>query len=394
MKATPSTRFKITAFKNAGGSVSWRVSGTKRNGERIRENYPRENDARCRQTELEAEFLQGQSEIMLRATKLTEPQIRVAESIFTLFPDADQVRERFMSFLQCGAAIAPVVTGDGKTIDEAFKKFKDWLDGKPDETGNNVCTLRDISKKSLRLRVNAFVQSCGHVRLSEITPERVEEYLAALKGISATTKSNYMRDISRFFSWCIERPRKWIASNPCEQITVARDEKGAPEILSVESCEKLLRAAEDANLAAYTAIGLFAGLRPFEISRLTWKQINLQDGEIRLEKNQTKTGRARVVAICDTLAAWLKAYEGQPIFPKGWHKQFRAVKKAAGITKWPVDCMRHTSISHYFRKSGSYGQTAERYGNSEAIIKQHYQGLTSTADMNAFYAIKPTAKGK
>jgi integrase len=390
MKATTSTRFKITPFENAGGSMSWRVSGTRRNGERIRENYPRENDARCRQTELEAEYLQGQSEIMLRSTKLTEAQVRVAESIFTLLPDAEQVRERFMRFLQNGAATAPAVNASGKTIDEAFEAFKGWLDGKPDESGNNICTLREISRRSLRLRVNAFVQSAGHARLDEITPERVEEYLGALKGITATTKSNYMRDISRFFSWCIERPRKWLASNPCEQISIARDSKSAPEILSVENCEKLLEAAEKGGLAAYTAIGLFAGLRPFEISRLTWKQINLADKEIRLEKSQTKTGRARVVEICDTLAAWLKAYEGQEIFPSGWHKRFRAVKTAAGIKRWPIDVMRHTSISHYFRKTGSYGQTAERYGNSESIIKQHYQGLSSTADMKTFYALKPT----
>jgi hypothetical protein len=30
------------------------------------------------------------------------------------------------------------------------------------------------------------------------------------------------------------------------------------------------------------------------------------------------------------------------------------------------------AISHFFRKTGSYGPTAEQFGNSESIIKLHY----------------------
>jgi hypothetical protein len=51
--------------------------------------------------------------------------------------------------------------------------------------------------------------------------------------------------------------------------------------------------------------------------------------------------------------------------------------------------MRHTAISHYFRKTGSYGLTAEQFGNSEAIIKRHYQGRVSSEDTRKFYALLP-----
>jgi len=51
--------------------------------------------------------------------------------------------------------------------------------------------------------------------------------------------------------------------------------------------------------------------------------------------------------------------------------------------------MRHTAISHYFRKTGSYGFTAEQFGNSEAIIKNHYQGRVSSEESKAFYQIMP-----
>jgi hypothetical protein len=54
--------------------------------------------------------------------------------------------------------------------------------------------------------------------------------------------------------------------------------------------------------------------------------------------------------------------------------------------------MRHTAISHYFRKTGSYGQTAEQFGNSEAIIKTHYQGRVTSEDTKRFYRLRPARK--
>jgi len=49
--------------------------------------------------------------------------------------------------------------------------------------------------------------------------------------------------------------------------------------------------------------------------------------------------------------------------------------------------LRHTSISHYFRQTGSYGKTAEFHGNSESIIKAHYQGRVTSAETKQFYAL-------
>ena len=50
--------------------------------------------------------------------------------------------------------------------------------------------------------------------------------------------------------------------------------------------------------------------------------------------------------------------------------------------------------SHYFRHTGSYGQTAEQFGNSEAIIKAHYQGRVSSDDTQKFYALRPKKGGR
>ena len=47
-----------------------------------------------------------------------------------------------------------------------------------------------------------------------------------------------------------------------------------------------------------------------------------------------------------------------------------------------------------FRPTGSYGLTCEMAGNSEAIVKQIYQGRVSSADTAKFFAILAMKTGK
>ena len=131
---------------------------------------------------------------------------------------------------------------------------------------------------------------------------------------------------------------------------------------------------------------------PTEAARLTWQNVNLNDRELRLEGTQTKTGRPRVIPICDTLAAWLKACEDKPFWPASAVNDWKTVRRKAGFEKWCQDVLRHTAISHYFRRTGSYGQTAEQFGNSESIIKLHYQGRVTSQDTDRFYRLKPRRK--
>jgi integrase len=246
-----------------------------------------------------------------------------------------------------------------------------------------------------------FASSIPNAKVADITPEVIENYLDTRR-IEPESRDNDKRAISRFFSWCIERPRRWITHNPAREVKVARPEKRPPAILSVQQSERLLRTAEEfeyGKVAPYVALCLIGGLRPTEAQRLTWEQVNLTDAEIRLEGSQTKTGKPRVVTIHPTLKEWLMAYRDFPLCPSSWRKRFDALRIKAGfgtpcsggsgLEPWPPDVMRHTAISHAFRECGSYGLVAERFGNSEAIIKCYYQGRVSSADTKCFYSIKP-----
>lgn len=372
-------RFKLQPFGNRGGTVSWRVSGSQRDGTRIRENFADEQAARCRRIELESEFHAGQTETAMRATKLTHEQVQLAEvAIIKLGDDWLRLLDAVDHWKRSGKTKA---NSESPRLDDAVDQYLAWLAASP---------LRDATKRHWKTRMTLFKNTTRNLRVADVTPETIDGFLASRK-VSASGKDTDRRAVSRFFSWCIERPRRWTVANPCREVRVDMGEAKPPQVLTVADCEKLLRAAEGYKgglLVPYVAVCLFAGLRPFEAARLPRTQINLADGELRLESSQTKTKRARVVTICPTLKAWLTRYKGET-FPANWRKEFAAVRKAAKITEWPADVLRHTAVSHHFRLTGSYGQTADQFGNSEAIIKAHYQARVSGEDTKKFYALLP-----
>ncbi|HZR17968.1 MAG TPA: hypothetical protein VFE51_11665 [Verrucomicrobiae bacterium] len=372
-------RFKIIDFKNNGGTKSFRVIGTNRQGKQIRENFADLKAAQCRQVELMADFLGRQGEdTSLRATTLSPERLRIAEACFVRLDADDDMYLAVDHWLKHGKANAVL---ESPRLDKAVEEFNEWLSGQD-------CTLRKRTKGNLRLRVGIFGNSVPNLRVSDVTPDHIDDFLGKLK-CSPVTRDNYRRVVSRFFSWCVQRPRRWTATNPCREIRVEKGERPPPAILTVAESQSLLQAAGAFGLAPYVSVCLFAGLRPTEASRLTWEAVNLKDREIRLEGNQTKTGRGRVVTICNTLHAWLTAHKDESFSPLNLGEKFQAAREAAGIKTWIPDVMRHTAISHYFRKTGSYGQTAEQFGNSESIIKAHYQGRVSSDDTKKFYALRP-----
>lgn len=373
--AQPKGTFSIVEFTNESGTLSYRVSGTKLDKTRVRKNFTSERAALAEKNALETEAINAEENQRLRLTSLTPEQVRLAEIAFTKLKIDDDLLRSVESW---NAHAEQVGTVNAKTVESAHKEFVDWVDATKE--------LRDHSKRNLKTRIG-LLDSLFALSLSSITPEQIEKLL--VRDVSGITRDNDKRALSRFFSWCMERPRHWIKVNPCSAVQIEKAQKAAPTILTVEQCRKLMRAAEAhkaGRCVRYTALCLFGKLRPFEAQRVTAAQINLHDKEIRLEASQTKTGRSRVVSICKTLKAWLEAYPGEVHYGR---KDLDAVKQGV---PWSNDILRHTGISHFFRKTGSYGLTAEESGNSEPIIKAHYQGRVSSADTKRFYKILPKKK--
>mgnify|MGYP001765886547 CR=1 FL=1 len=418
-------RFRILPFQNLRtGSQSWRVYGIKRDGTMIRENYQDPELARLRHIELESGYHANDATEKpgLRATRLTDDAIRIAETALARLDRAEDLLVAVDHWIRHGRKER---IAESPRLDDAVRQFTAWL-----ETAKH---MKEPTRKNLRLRVACFSNSVPNLRVSEFTRDTVFPYLKS-REVDPASRDNDRRALNRFFAWCMFRDRQWTRVNPC---ALARNEKkeyewlcstenAPPAILSLDECRRLMDSAtrhRRGRLVPYVTLCLFGGLRPDEAARIPWAQINLDDGEIRIEAHQTKVKAPRVVKMNATLKAWLLAYRNRPIVPRNFRRDFDAVKLAAGfgskktedrvnrgtwnqkkrswikppkpveLNEWVEDIMRHTAISHHWRNCGSYGTTAEQHGTSESVIKKHYQGRVSSEDTKRFYKIMPSRKG-
>lgn len=379
-----SVGFRIVPFVNRSGSKSWRVTGWAE-GRRIRENHESEARALARRRELEADHLTAQPEPeALRATQLSAEELHESEAAWVRLRAAEARPGSLLAavehWLRNGREVQPEIVYFGDALDQ----FLTWV--------NQTPTLRDRTKKNLRNRLEHFRLRVGHRAVYQITPDDVDRFLNS-RQVSQRSRANDRLVLSRLMSWCMERPRCWIKSNPVAVVKVEVGELEEPTILTVAQAEALLRAAQETDggrMVPYLAVGLFAGIRNAELGRLTWEQFNLADGTVRLEGRQTKPGKARVVDLQPNLIAWLKWCDKRELRDLAYdQRSFARVREAAGFKDWPVNAIRHTGLSFMLKRLGSFADTAMAGGNSEKMLREHYVGRVSAADTERFFAILP-----
>jgi integrase len=377
--------FKLSHFTNPSGQTVWRVSGTKKDGSRVRQNFKTELEATARKQELETEGLNHQP-IPFRQTKLTPEQIQDAERAIpelkagTLLGAVRFFNENFQDPLK-PARLTDAV--------EAFRAEKAAAKLRPDTLNN------------LRFRLGAFVEYIPAGKLvSEIMPEQINDFLYRSNGKprGKRTIKNDRLALSNFFTWATGR--KHCVKNPMDAVAKVRAGSKRPDVFDLPTVRSLLDAAlkhENGKCVPYFVLGLFCGLRPTETERLTWDKIDLAEKLITIDADTSKVTEAehcneRYVAISENAAAWLLPHALERL-PFGIdRKDFEAVKALAGITTWPQDVLRHTAISNYQAKHKHEGLTAEWAGNSVKVVRKHYRRPIKPADAASFWAIYPNTE--
>jgi integrase len=388
----------VIPFENASGSTSWRVSGMHK-GKQVRENYKTEAEAMARKDELMLEHANLESSVVRRPTRLTEEQIKDAEMSAEAMggrPTMMAVRFFLENYRDPVNKIA---------VQSAYDRFI------AEKRLNN---LRADSIRNLEVRVGFLRRTHGKQLVSDILPEHLRELIFTGKR-SAVTSDNVRRALSSFFTWAVEH--KFCASSPMTAIKPVKLERDEPEILTVAQARNLIEKAaayKEGVVLPYIALGLFAGVRPTELARLTWDCIDLEAGTVTIGAKLAKMCQRRIVEmVCVTqkdkegkqvtlpanLIGWLTphAVKKTPIRGVNWRKDFDGVKAAAGwgtksekqpdLKPWTQDIMRHTAISNHLAYFQHEGKTAPWAGNSPDIVQRHYKGLVKQAEAAEFWGI-------
>jgi len=393
-KLAAKERFHITHFVNPSGENAFRVSGYKPNGERVRENLKTQEEAVGRKAELdiEAANIVTTTATRMKATRLTDEQIKIAERIFARIGDRslDQIVDYFDKNYR-----EPV---SQMTVVDAFDLFI------ADRTKQN---RRPDTLRNLNGRVGMFSRLHGAKYVSEVTFDDCRDFVFR-DGTSPRNQINDRLAVSNFLNWCVRR--QFTTTNHMAKVDKPAVDANEPQVLSLTDCRKMLAGARDYKhglLLPYVAVSLFAGLRPAEVARLTWDRVDMKEGTITLDGSMAKTRQRRIVKLPENAVDWLLPHAPKhPEFvPAAFQRHFGRVKHAAGfngpgggederskkLRPWVQDYMRHTAISMYLAKHKHEGEAATWAGNSPNVIHRHYKGLVKDADATEFWNLTPAA---
>lgn len=223
------------------------------------------------------------------------------------------------------------------------------LEGK---AGQSPRTVQDFRQCMNRLM--GSVDGLRDMRLGQMDTRQCTEILET--GFPSPTRRHKARAcLSVLFQTGVRQG--WCKDNPVKGTQAPRIREKTIVPLRPDEIEKLLRISwrkEHRACRPALALMLYAGIRPQEVTRLTYACIDTEAAELTVPPRHSKTGGGRCIPLCPNLRAMLEEAgphaPEQPICPPNWINRWRELRRDAGFTEWQQDVLRHTFAS-YFAKA-------------------------------------------
>ncbi len=194
--------------------------------------------------------------------------------------------------------------------------------------------------------------------------------------------------------------REWCDRNVVSLIPKKRIVEQEIKALTLPEAQRLVSVSERkqyATCSAGVALLVWAGLRPAEVRRLHWRDIDLIEKSITVRATCSKTGGVRQVDICGALAAALTQHRKQftptnehPICPTDWGKKWRQIRDTAGFAgRWVQDVLRHTFASYHAKHYKDMSLLQWNMGHrDQSLLRTRYVNLQgiSRSDAARYFA--------
>jgi integrase/recombinase XerD len=396
------TALRLVPEDLPNGERRWMLLGLYVDGKRKRERFTNEDSAK-RRLQMLLTARENTGTLARRIEKNPEHAADAGRAADLLAPLGLTLLDAVREYVLCREKL----TGTGKTLLDAAKDC-----AARDRSRRESLTLAalvarfmadpETVKRSkpylddVRKRWRRFQDHLGSETLAcDVTPDAVRRWLAALP-VSDLTKGNFHRTVGAVLSYAVHA--ELVAENPFRKVRKP-EVKGADgvDVFTPEQMGALLAAAHEDWLPVLS-IGGFAGLRPEELRRLDWEEVDVKGGFIEVKASKSKTGKRRLVTISKNLRAWLLRYEGRTgrIVTPRERKHRIAAMAAAGVKVWPMDVLRHSFASYHLRNHGNdLNLTAQELGHTTTkMLFQHYREAVKPDAAKAWWALMPeSAKG-
>lgn len=229
-------------------------------------------------------------------------------------------------------------------------------------SGRKVSGVRSVA--SARVALRATVEHFGNQPIKAITHSDVEHYKSlrletpTLRGQRAIASVNRELELMRAVMRFAVR-EGWLAKSPFEMgapLISKADEVQRERVLTHDEEVLLLNVCvgRRSHLRPIIITALDTGMRRGELFRLRWSDVDMTNGTIGIRAVNTKTFKARSVAMTPRLFAELKHLWNQSPFAleglvfgitNTFKNAFASACKAAGIENFRFHDCRHTAIT-------------------------------------------------
>lgn len=215
------------------------------------------------------------------------------------------------------------------------------------------------------------------------------------------------RTVSPAFNLAVKEG--WASENPFRRIDKIDTGRKTIEVLNFEQARAWMQSTIDyrqnetmpdylrkdgRGATAAAAIMLFAGVRPAEMARLEWGDVDLEAGTIFISNAKAKTDRSRFFTMPDTLREWLLTVPTSErwgsVCPPNWRKVYQAMRRHSGISNLCNDVLRKTFATAHLAHFGDVKLTREIMGHETGdVLFRHYRGLMKPKEAARIFSILP-----
>ena len=228
------------------------------------------------------------------------------------------------------------------------------------------------------------------------------------KGLSAKTVRNIHQIISSALKLAVEQ--RLIARNPADGCALPKAERKEMQTLPVEQLTSFLREAKDSGVFALYYIDLTTGLRRGELLGLKWSDIDLEKGDLRVQRQigringkiiemplKTKNAYRTLPLSADAIdvlmqqrrktgnSEWVfPSPTGGPMSPDSVLHMLHRVLKRAGLPKVRFHDLRHTFATMALQNGVDVKTVSSVLGHySAGFTLDTYAHVTTDAQLKA-----------
>ena len=243
--------------------------------------------------------------------------------------------------------------------------------------------------------------------LAEGRVERIESQKQP-RGLSAKTVRNIHQIISSALKLAVEQ--RLIAHNPADGCALPKVERKEMQTLPIEQLTSFLREAKDSGVFALYYIDLTTGLRRGELLGLKWSDIDLEKGDLRVQRQigringkiiemplKTKNAYRTLPLSADAIdvlkmqkckvgnSEWVfPSPTGGPMSPDSVLHMLQRVLKRAGLPRIRFHDLRHTFATMALQNGVDVKTVSSMLGHySAGFTLDTYAHVTTDAQLKA-----------